>query len=213
MGRSISIKVLRRALLVGAVGAVAALLCSGPARATIQEQRARLPPPAHCQDPVEGLWKSHKYNARFGDWTVFTLEVRRVKGSDTELRGVIRNELWEGGPDDQEPGPCRGRRHWIVSMDARGWVRGDQIYFGGVGQWRLDRVLCVRGPWGYNLDNFTGEIDPELQEFQSVNNDGGRAVNIPHVFRRIRCYDQDSLPHIDVEPPPFYPGRTGGCGS
>jgi hypothetical protein len=42
-------------------------------------------------------------------------------------------------------------------------------------------------PHGYNPDNFSGEIDPWRAEFQSVNNDGDRAVNEPHVFRRIRC--------------------------
>ena len=38
-------------------------------------------------------------------------------------------------------------------------------------------MLYRSGPWGYNLDNFSGEIDPEIQEFQSLNNDGGRDVD------------------------------------
>ena len=210
MTRAFTQVTVRRALLLGAVAGMAALFCSGPAGATIQEQRERLPPPAFCDDPVEGLWRSHRYNKSFGDWSVFSLEVRRVKGTQNQLRGVIRNELWVGGPNDEEPPPCRGRRHWIVSMDAQGSIQGNRIFFGGIGQWRLDRVLCSRGPWGYNLDNFSGEIDPEIQEFQSLNNDGGRAKNIPYVFRRIRCFPPDSMPHVEVTPPPFFPQRTGG---
>jgi hypothetical protein len=53
-------------------------------------------------------------------------------------------------------------------------------------------------------------------EFQSVNNDGGRAVNDPVVFRRVQCNDGehlDSEPRIAVAPPPFYPPEDeGGCG-
>ena len=125
---------IRRVLLIGAVSVTAALLCAGPVGATIQEQRARLPPPAHCEDPVEGIWRAHKYNPRFSDWIIFTLEIHRVPGSHNELRGTILSEGWEGGPSDQEPGPCTGRWHWIVSMDARGVSEGDHIVFGEVNQ-------------------------------------------------------------------------------
>ena len=202
---------LRRALLVGTVLLGAALVCARTVQATIAEQRARLPPPADCDDPVEGVWKSHKYNPQFGDWEIFTLEIRRVPGTKNALRGTISNHSWIGGPGDEEPGPCRGQFHWIVSMDAQGSVQGQQIFFGGIGQWRVDQVICAQGPWGYNLDNFSGEIDPELQEFQSLNNDGGRAVNEPYVFRRIRCFPPGSVPHVEVAPPPFFPQRSGGC--
>ena len=188
------------------------LPCLRAAEATIAEQRARLPPPAHCEDPVEGLWKSHMYRPRWREWECFYLEIHRVPGSETELRGRIKNHSWDGGPQDQEPGKCQGRDQWIVSMDARGTIRGNVIVFGGVGRWRTDQVLCGRGPWGYNLDNFSGTIDPELLEFQSLNNDGGRAVNEPTLFRRVRCFPPGAQPHIGIRPPPFYPERrTGGC--
>jgi len=188
-----------------------------PARApaTIAEQRARLPPPATCVDPVEGLWKSHLYDPIYRDWTVFMLHIQRVPGSETEITGTITNHSWDGPPTQQEPGPCTpGLTQWVVSMDARGHVQADgQIEFGGAGQWRLDRVVCNGGPGGYNLDNFSGVIDPALQEFQSVNNDGGRAVNDPTVFRRISCFDAPPAPHVVTEPPPFYPHMPGGgCG-
>lgn len=202
---------LRRCLLAAVVTTMCALFCLPVAQATIAEQRARLPPPATCEDPVEGVWKSHQYVPFMRDWMVFHLEVRRVPGSETALKGRITNETWSGGPEDQEPGTCRGRSHWLVSFDGQGWARGNKIYFGGVGQWRLDRVLCAHGPGGYNLDNFSGDIDPEIQEFQSVNNDGGLAVNIPTVFRRVRCFDPDSPPHVEVAPPPFMPSKSGGC--
>jgi hypothetical protein len=208
---ALTFRTVRRVLLLGAVSTAAVLFCSAPVEATIGEQRARLPPPAFCEDPVEGVWRSHKYNEQFGDWTIFTLEIHRVPGTQNALRGTISNELWDGGPSDEQPGPCDGRRHWIVSMDAQGSIQGNRIFFGAVGQWRLDRALCVGGPWGYNLDNFSGDIDPEIQEFQSVNNDGGRAVDDPHVFRRVRCFSPDSLPHVEVAPPPFFPRRAGGC--
>jgi hypothetical protein len=185
------------------------------APATIQEQRARLPPPAECDDVVAGVWKSHQFDPRFGDWTIFVLDVHRVSGSDRELEGTIVNHSWDAGPEQQEPGPCRGQIEWQVSMDAWGQVDADgRIRFGGVGAWRLDRVLCVRGPGGYNLDQFSGVLDPELNEFQSVNNDGGRAVNDPTVFRRISCHrpDEPRNPTVVTTPPPFYPRMNeGGC--
>jgi hypothetical protein len=202
---------LRTVLLSGAVLVMGALFCVPAALATIGEQRARLPPPATCEDPVEGVWKSHQYVPFLGYWMIFQLEVRRVPGTKNALRGTISNETWLGSPADEEPGECAGNEHWLVSFDGQGSIQGSKIFFGGVGAWRLDRVICAHGPGGYNLDNFSGEIDPDLQEFQSVNNDGGLAVNVPTVFRRIRCFDADSPPHVEVTPPPFQPSRNKGC--
>ncbi len=188
----------------------------GAPAGTVAEQRARLPPPATCQDPVEGIWKSHDYDPRWGDWTVFTLEVHRVEGSESELKGTILNDTWYGPADQTEPGPCLGNLRFKVSMDANGSVVDGQIAFGGVGEWRMDEVVCGSWNGGYNLDNFTGTIDPDIQEFQSINNDGGRAVNAPTVFRRIKCFDEGGSdePHIEVAPPPFYlpQEERAGCG-
>ena len=189
------------------------------APATIAEQRARLPPAAECAgEIVAGVWRSHKYDPRFRDWYIFTLNVRRVPGSPNELTGSIVAHSWEGGPSDAEPPPCARQMgsEWVVSMDARGSVISEtQIVFGGIGRWRLDRTICRYGPSMYNLDNFSGTIDPSILEFQSVNNDGGRAVNDPMVFRRIRCPPQEhaEAPSVNPRPPAFYPeiGR-GGCG-
>lgn len=197
-----------------AVGFVA--LTARPAPATIAEQRARLPPPAECTDPVAGVWRSHRYDPRYNDWSQFTLEIHRDPEDRTRLVGIIRNHSWSGGPDVEEPpANCTfGMRRWVVSMDAVGSASDDgSIQFGGVGQWRLDERICM-GWGGYNLDNFTGVIDPEIQEFQSVNNDGGRSVNEPTVFRRISCFQENTPtephPNIRIEPPALYP-QDSGC--
>jgi hypothetical protein len=191
-------------------------LVQSDALATIQEQRNRLPPAAHdCPDDIEGIWKSHQYDPRYGDWTVFMLHIHRVPDRPGELTGQILNHSWDGPPTLEQPGPCEGgNSQWVVSMDARGTVDGTgHIFFGGIGRWRLDQIICYHGPGGYNLDNFTGQIDQELKEFQSVNNDGGRAVDDPTVFRRVDCFQADvQSPTVVTTPPPFYPQMGGGCG-
>jgi hypothetical protein len=215
----------RRTRVQSALGltALAAFVVLGmtvPRRApagTVAEQRARLPPPAQCEDPVEGIWKSHDHRVDRRQWTIFTLEIHRVDGT-ADLRGSIRNESWRGDPDQSEPGACEGELRYDVSMDAVGRVEGGQIAFGGVGQWRLDAVLCGEFIGGYNLDNFTGPLDAELLEFQSVNNDGGVSVNEPTVFRRVDCLAEAKAedPKVVVQPPAFYPPADeggGGCAS
>ena len=190
-----------------------AVLFAPTVSATITEQRSRLPPPAACGDVVEGVWKAHRWRRDLHTWRIFTLTIHRQPGSDSALIGTIRNEGWTGGPDRELPGGCAGLRyHWIVSTDARGTIHGQQVVFSGKDQWRLDRVVCHSGPGGYNLDSFSGLIDTDIEEFQSVNNDGGVDVNVPTVFRRVRCFPPGSRPHIDVAPPPFFPDRDPrGC--
>ncbi len=88
-----------------------------------------------------------------------------------------------------------------------------RIQFWGT-SWRPEQSFC--GPMlragQYNLDHFSGTIDPTLQEFQSVNNDGGRSVNDPTVFRRVRCLEQPPVARLSVAPPPFAPPRrAAGC--
>jgi hypothetical protein len=217
----------RRTRVEGALGLVAlaafVAATAAPRRApagTVAEQRARLPPPAECQDPVEGVWRSHDFRERWEEWTVFTLEIRRVDGTDA-LRGTIHNHSWYGDPDHSEPGPCDGRLRFEVTMDAEGTTHAGTVRFRGVGQWRLEAVHCGEWDEGYNLDDFTGPLDLERLEFQSVNNDGGAAVDEPTVFRRVACLppapgEDASAPGVVVRPPPFYPpdepSAGGGCG-
>ena len=194
---------------------VGVTLMPRPTPATVQAQRARLPPPAkECDDPVEGIWRSHAFNEMWQEWNVFTLTVRRVKGGN-ELTGSVTNQAWYGPDTETARGPCEGRLQYLVSMDGKGRVVGNEIAFGGTGEWRLDQVYCSQFTGGYNLDQFKGTIDPEILEFQSVNNDGGRFVNVPTVFRRVKCLEQtdeeDEGPAVSVAPPPFYPPQEGGC--
>ncbi len=185
---------------------------------TVAEQRARLPPPAECTDPVAGIWKSHSYDFVHYDWTVFTLDIKRVEPGVDRFTGTITNHSWEASEAQSSPPPCTGALRYVVSMDAEGKVESGVIDFYGVGTWRLDDVPCGYWDMDYNLDHFTGKIDPELYEFQSVNNDGGRSINDPVVFRRVKCHDgqdvegQADEPRIAVAPPPFYPPEDEGAG-
>jgi hypothetical protein len=209
----------RRRIVVGAAlaGFVLASWIPGSGRAsTVAEQRARLPPPAACKDPIAGTWKSHSYDAMHRDWTIFTLEMKRTEEGKDQFEGRIINDSWVAEPHESSPPPCRGELRYLISMDAKGEVRDGEIHFWGVGEWTLDEVPCGYWNMGYNLDHFSGKIDPDLMEFQSVNNDGGRAVNDPVVFRRVHCNDGEQLeeePRIAVAPPPFVPPEDeGGCG-
>jgi hypothetical protein len=204
----------RRWLLVVGASAVGLAIVGVPARApaTIAEQRARLPPPAECEDPVAGVWKSHQHDPQYGDWYVFTLDIRRVTGDPHKLEGSILAHSWNGAAQDEEPPRCQlGQWHWTVRMTAEG--RFDdalRVRFGGT-SWRLEQSYCgsAPGPGSYNLDVFSGTIDPALEEFQSLNNDGGRAVNVPTVFRRVSCHTAPPAPHVNPVPPPFFPKERG----
>lgn len=183
------------------------------ASATVAEQRARLPPPADCEDPVTGTWMAHTYSDNLRMWTEWTLTVGRDPAEREKLTGRIVNHSWDGPKADPKPPLCTGRLRAVISMDAEGKVEDGVIHFFGVGEWRLDEVLCGRWSGGYNLDHFSGQIDDALHEFQSVNNDGGMAVNEPTVFRRVRCLDDASLQlPAHVDPPPFQPPSSGCLG-
>jgi hypothetical protein len=214
----------RRAVLSTLVASVAALvLLPSLAPATVEEQRARLPPPAECEDPVEGIWMSHKYEQEWDEWMNFTLHVRRdPRGAAAPLShaptrrealvGNIEAHAWLGaGPQSAAPPVCTpGLHHWTVAMTAEGTATDRRIEFWGT-RWAIQNVFCGPRTFGYNLDHFTGSIDPTRQEFQSVNNDGGRAVNDPTVFRRVRCFEPVSPPHPYVAPPAMRPPSRAGC--
>ncbi len=206
----------RRFLGLALIGGFAVGLRPHPVSATVAEQRARLPPPATCKDPVTGVWQSHSFNSMYQEWGRFTLVVRRVEDDETKLVGEIVNESWYGPKTESTRGPCVGRIQYLVGMEAEGTYSGDRVEFHGT-SWKMEDALCaVDGSFGYNLDQFEGTIDHDIEEFQSVNNDGGRYVDVPTVFRRVSCDDVAALhPRVSVVPPPFYPpeesGRSG-CG-
>jgi hypothetical protein len=209
----------QRWLNIFAVTSVAAVvLFASAAPASIEEQRARLPPPAHCQDPVEGEWRGKKYEPQYGNWFAVTLDVHRTAPSATTLTGRIIARLWYATAQDVEPPPCspRIRRDYTVEMPASGSITAQRIVF-GARTYRLVALHCGTHE-GYNPDNFSGVIDPSIQEFQSVNNDGGRAVNDPMVFRRVRCFDpgaaannQRQISAVIITPPLLPPSRSRGC--
>jgi hypothetical protein len=189
------------------------------APATVAEQRARLPPAAECESPVEGKWRALIYSQNGQDWYEFTLEIHHDKDDPTKLTGQIFVDTWSG-PEDQPtpPTPCqhriKGKMKGHGTYPGGKTATGQEVYFGG-SDYEVVEEVCGYSV-GYNPDNFTGKIEPERQEFQSVNNDGGIAVNEPTVFRRIGCFDDANTPKQpegDVKKPAFYPKRrsTGGC--
>ncbi len=207
-------RILSRGIAIVAIAGI--VLLPRTSQGSIAEQRSRLPPPAHCEDKVEGEWRAHQFNEVWQQWVIFRLVIRRKPGSATELVGNIFNETWHGLKKDQEPGMCTGTVPYRVrvSMPAIGTFEGGEVSFQGT-SWKYDEVVCGQLPagFGYRLDHFTGKIDEDRQEFQSVNNDGGRAVNEPTLFRRIKCFDSAAQkPPVHIEPPPFVPpDRSQGC--
>jgi hypothetical protein len=78
-------------------------------------------------------------------------------------------------------------------MDGNGMLTdGNRVRFSAI-EARVARAYCRLAGFRYNPDEFSGVIDGERQEFNSVNNDGERDVNAPYVFRRIGCLPGDAL--------------------
>jgi hypothetical protein len=205
----------RRATHSALVAVLAAvILLPSLAPATIEEQRARLPPPAQpdsCGNPVEGVWRSLRWYPGNSAWYQFTLEIHQ-RGN--EIHGTIEAHSWDTPPTQLEPGPCRqGLDHWVVIQEAHGTVDGLRIDFAGT-RWGVAQSYCGTRPFSYNLDHFRGVVDRTIQEFQSVNNDGGAQIDEPTVFRRIRCFEPQAPPHPYVAPPTFQPPsrKRWGCG-
>ena len=196
---------MRNAFRIACFSLIAVVLLTG---SVIQEQQARLPPPATCDDSVEGIWKAHAFSEVHDQWYLIELHVRRVKGSDTEIKGDMRFEIWTGDENRHVPPSCdktdfRAR----VFQNAKGTVEENAIQFQAIDV-EIERVCGL--VFGYNLDAFGGTINPDTEEFHSLANDGGMWVNFPVVFRRVRCFmSDDDIPY--VAPPPFQPRTISGC--
>jgi hypothetical protein len=199
----------RPVLALSAAGLVAVLLfASSPAPGSVEEQRARLPPPAaDCSDPVEGVWLALTYAGFQSTWYEETLNVRRKAPGSPQLEGIMTAHFWRGSPTDKAPPPCGllGVEATVIMPDATGKAEGQNIEFGAT-KYKWDKIACGR-PGIYNPDHYSGTIDPALQEFQSVNNDGGEMVNEPTVFRRISCSQNPGKTGIGVRPPEYQPKR------
>jgi hypothetical protein len=155
-----------------------------------------LPPPVACEDAVEGTWVSREHYPEYGDWYVFTLEVRRDAREPERLHGTILSRSWTGEADMEVPMACSALPagaharsfDWTVRMQAEGEVAGDAFRFEGHA-WRPQGARCGSPPppWGYRLDSFAGTLAPGGQAFDALNNDGGRSIDDPHTFRRVAC--------------------------
>jgi len=212
----------RKVLALMVLGGLGLVVYPHPADGTVEEQRARLPPPQECTDPVEGVWMALKYTEGWHEWYEFSLQIHRVDPDKPDLKGEITSHFWRGDKKDEKPPVCRpgsGQFELVVKMPATGTLeatpKGDRVVFGST-SFTIDKVICGGNFGRYNPDNFSGTIDPALQEFQSVNNDGGKSINDPHVFRRVKCFEQPRKdPKLNVKPPAFAPvpkKATGGCG-
>jgi len=179
---------------------------------TVEEQRARLPPPADCSDPVEGIWMGMSHRLGYADWNEWTMKIRRESPGASTLQGEMQAHWWKGGEHATEPPPCTpGQREYAVTMTGHGSITPDgRVAFGSHA---VDKYEPICGEVGnYAPDNFSGTIDPAIQEFQSVNNDGRTAVNEPVVFRRVKCLESHAPPAPNLVPPAFGPAKHAGCG-
>jgi hypothetical protein len=176
--------------------------------ASIEDQRARLPPAAEydagsdCSDPVVGVWVGQQYNPRSVSWQHYRLNIRRVAPGQPALIGDVRVHFWVGPSTlSSPPTSCTGSSLSAeILQNATGIATGNALQFGG-NDWSVGQVFCGRrSAVAYNADHFQGLVNPALQEFQSVNNDGGTAVNEPVVFRRIECA-HSVQPRVIVTPP------------
>ena len=159
------------------------------------------------------------YTARQQTWYEYTLAIRRsAPAADGKVSGAIEglmtSHFWRGDMSEDKPPSCTpGRRELTVKMQGKGTVDAAGTVTFGATAFTVDSITCGQ-PGRYNPDNFSGKIDSALQEFQSVNNDGGDAVNEPAVFRRIRCLDAPGRTKAQAPPPAFAPPkrRSWSCG-
>ncbi len=186
--------------------------------ASIEEQRARLPPPAECTDDLEGEWLALTRNDVFGDWYQVRLTIKRTEPGAQTIEGQMYVRFWNGGPKEMTPPPCSSSsgQERVVIQPSTGTYVNDEVQFHAQ-SWSFAPESCYkRGR--YNLDHYSGRIDHKIHEFQSVNNDGGRAVNEPAVFRRVKCLNGPEVlaptfqRPVDVKAPSFTPHRKWGCG-
>jgi len=168
---------------------------------------------------IEGTWRGLSWYPNHHQWYEFTLEIKRVEGSATGLTGSILAHYWDGPADNWEPpSPCYGER-LKIHMPAEGSYDAGKVVFGGT-KVELQDEICGHFDGNYLVDIFKGDLDPAINEFNSINDwDAGSSYHEPTVFRRIACPKQSELRERkdgdDVTPPPFYPKQkakpAAGC--
>ncbi|MFT3765884.1 MAG: hypothetical protein QM820_10250 [Minicystis sp.] len=151
-----------------------------------------LPEVVDCPDPVAGTWVSREHYPEYHDWYRFELSIRRDARDPSRIIGQIVSRSWSGGSEMLLPSSCTSDEgyefDWTVRMSGTGVFDDGRVTFDG-GTRQLDGTRC--GPTyrvdRYNLDHFSGKLIEGGRFLQAVNNDGDRAVDEPHVFRRIAC--------------------------
>lgn len=183
------------------------------APASVEEQRARLPPPARdCPDPIEGSWEGREWFR--GHWYRFTLEIQRRAPGDEALVGTIWSHSWRGDEALTEPPECGGEgstgRETRIAMNARGTFIQGTVDFEGY-DWEVRDNVCGTFTGVYYPDRFSGALEREGTEFRSVSEDGHNPDGVV-VFRRIRCGPAPDKPIPELPPRRPSPNYARGCG-
>lgn len=146
---------------------------------------ASLPAPVRCDDPIAGTWVSREHYDRYGDWYYYRVSIRRSRRDPSRLTGTMTSRSWNGEADRSEPNQC-DLFDWTVSMPVEGRLEADgSVRFGGT-SYRVTDAACG-SPSDYRTDQFSGLLMSSGDGIKAFNNDGARAVNDPHTFRRIAC--------------------------
>lgn len=151
-----------------------------------------LPMIVSCADPIAGTWVSREHYPQHHDWYRFELTITRDARDPSQVIGAIRSRSWSGGSDVLVPRVCQSDNRcafdWTVAMHATGTFEGGEVRFDGHGL-NVEGTRC--GPDfradRYNLDHFHGQLVEDGRFLNAVNNDGDRAVDEPHLFRRVSC--------------------------
>jgi hypothetical protein len=148
-----------------------------------------LPEVVSCPDPVAGTWVSREHYPEHYDWYRFELIVRRDPRDPSSILGTIHARSWGAGAELSNPVSCEGATFdWTVRMSAAGAFDGEQVSFGGMSHFtETTRCGSSYDPRLYNNDHFTGQLVDGGRFLAAVNNDGDRAKNEPHLFRRVAC--------------------------
>lgn len=179
--------------------------------ATVQEQRERLPDaPESCATPLDGQWLAHVYYPHVSEWYRFTLDLT-VNGE--QVRGTLLSHYWHGTEDNADVPPCAGDSRYPASVvePVSGRWDGSTLNINAT-SWNNGGPGCqpVR-PGGYMLDNFSGPVDVDAQEWPSVlDADSPLWTAVPTLFRRVSCKEAAVAVDRDaVAPPPFAPPSRG----